>query len=245
MIPLLQRALLISLALFSPAALCANTSIIQAHTINTSGKLTISYSLSLKLPTFSPTDSYAPLTAAINNERNQRENNLFAQAAQNNRSINDPKRTLENHLLSTYDITRSGHITSGVIHFENYNAPAAHPQHTLYTFNYDTQHRALITQANIFKDSTYLTQLCTLARQKLVKQGIEQSEALTQGTAPNRAHFSFWSLDKTGMTLYFTEYQVAAYVQGEPSVHVSLAELTPYLTPYGKTLWTGLPKNND
>ena len=215
----------------TPASTSDTVNITQA------GVLNIDYSLALKLPVFSPATTYATLNQAISNQSQQMQDTFFGNAAQNTLSATGEHPPLKNSLTATFDTTRNDHIKSTVIHFEAYNSPAAHPSHQQFTVTYDADTQSFVSLDDLFKRSNYLKKLSQLAQQKLNDQKIPSSDVLTQGTLPTADNFHDWTLTNKGLILYFSEYQVGAYVLGQPTVFISAAELRRQLSRYGKRLF--------
>lgn len=127
------------------------------------------------------------------------------------------------------DIARNdAHIISAVLRIDQYTG-GAHGQEIIQTFNYDLDTKTPITIASLVqKYPDFLQKASTLARAELrvklsndadISQNEINTEMLNDGTSPIAENFSLFSFpDDSHITLYFTQYQVAAYVFGSPKI---------------------------
>jgi hypothetical protein len=60
---------------------------------------------------------------------------------------------------------------------------------------------------------------------------ISDADWIHSGTGEDSANYTAWALDGTDLVLYFPPYQVAAYVAGEQTVRIPLAQLSSILKP--------------
>lgn len=100
------------------------------------------------------------------------------------------------------------------------------------TFNYDVRQHKLIALSDIFPNNpNYLAQLSgfsydSLKQQLTTKFSGKLSDAalkwLKAGTAPEAKQFAEFTINHKELTLYFSQYQVAAYDQGIPEVVYTL-----------------------
>lgn len=119
-------------------------------------------------------------------------------------------------------------IISVVIRIDQYTG-GAHGQEIIQTFNYDLDTKTQITvQSLMQKYPDFLEKVSILARAELrlklaedaqVSQSEINTEMLNDGTSPIPENFSLFTFpDDSHITLYFTRYQVAAYVFGSPKI---------------------------
>lgn len=117
----------------------------------------------------------------------------------------------------------------------------AHGYVVLYPINYDVVNKKVITIKDIMTgDANYLETLSTTSRAKLyAKLGTKVSQAdfktvdeynsyvkdmiystIDDGTKPEEINFSNFTFDENQITIYFGEYQVASYVDGEQQITI-------------------------
>jgi hypothetical protein len=219
--------------------------------VTTPQAATTKYDISLIVPIFqnNADTNYDKLNSAITNIQDTEKEYFDSSARRNYKNLTTqqnslpnqdanieqnstikPTLDLQNKLSSTYQITRDNTIVSIVMRFEGYNSPAAHPYHTIRTINYDTKNNTIIELSSLFKDnSNYLSALSKIAYKKLQEQGTPATETLTIGTRATSDNFKYWTIDKSGINLYFPEYQVASYAEGEKVVTIKASELSTIL----------------
>ncbi len=124
---------------------------------------------------------------------------------------------------------------------EWYVRGAAHPFHTIDTYIYDYKLGTLISVPDLFKQgSSYLQILSQLSKADLKAQSKErdigyvyQEDFAQDGTKPTADNFSKILPRKDGLTVYFEEYQVAAYAAGPQQVVIPYAKLKEVINPSG------------
>lgn len=96
----------------------------------------------------------------------------------------------------------------------------AHPGHDIFTTTFDTVQKVVITLSDFFiTGSNYLEVLSSLTEKALFEKYPELTFAFNDptfrnGFAPKEENFSNWALSDTGLTIFFSEYQVAPYAAG-------------------------------
>lgn len=116
---------------------------------------------------------------------------------------------------------------------EWYVRGAAHPFHTINTYIYDYKLGTLISVPDLFKQgSSYLQTLSQISKADLKAQSKEgdmgyvyQDDFVQDGTRPVADNFSKILPLKDGLTVYFEEYQVAAYAAGPQQVVIPYSKL--------------------
>lgn len=127
---------------------------------------------------------------------------------------------------------------SFVMRIGGYNG-GAHGYENIISFNYDVLAQTELTLADMFPgNSDYLKTVSEFSRAALLPQLVKAGELadtmtsdemntyidgsltpmLNAGTEPTIENFSVFTFTDTDITLYFSQYQVAAYVYGEQQV---------------------------
>ncbi len=127
---------------------------------------------------------------------------------------------------------------SFVMHIGGYNG-GAHGYENIISYNYDVLAQTELTLADMFPgDANYLKTVSEFSRAALLPQLIKAGELegsmtpdemntyidgsltpmLNAGTEPTIENFLVFTFTDTDITLYFSQYQVAAYVYGEQQV---------------------------
>ena len=214
---------------------------INTQRIQKEAPVSFEYSLNLEVPEFLPNSTYQNFNTRIDDivEKNKQE--LFTQAASiaaspTRKNITRP---LKNTLTSQYDTSSTPNTISTVIKFEGYTTPAAHPYHKIYTVNYDVNKKQVITLGQLFKShADYLKAISQQSRDSLLAQKLEDSDILRSGTEPNLKNYRNWSITPDrNLRIDFEDYQVGAYISGEPKVIVKTNDLKPLLSEYGMSVF--------
>jgi len=124
-------------------------------------------------------------------------------------------------------------LLSFILNFENYTG-GAHGSHSCKNYNIDLHSGELITEEELFIDN-YQDELARLLVSKLAKiNKVENDKELE-----DLGYFSIeeiypnnnFTIDDNGITYYFNEYEIAAYVLGETSIPLDFAEIKHLLRP--------------
>jgi hypothetical protein len=117
-----------------------------------------------------------------------------------------------------------------------YSWGAVHPLTATVTYNWWLDRGRELQPEDVFRpDSGWQQKLATLAADRLKSQatlspylwkGAELDRGLQGVTNPTS-----WTITRSGLTVTFAQYQVAAYVAGMPEVHFTWKELQPLLEP--------------
>ena len=111
------------------------------------------------------------------------------------------------------------------VFFVEYFVGGAHPNHAIFTVNYDTQ-------KNIFIDVNSIQNIDAIsvyARNNLIRDNrIVDTGMLLEGTKPTKENFKNFVFTEDGYIFYFERYQVAPYSSGDISL------LIPYDIEKGK-----------
>ena len=135
-------------------------------------------------------------------------------------------------------VQATDHYISAIMRIGGYNG-GAHGFENIISWNYDVKAQKELTLADMFpNDPDYLKTVSDYSRTALTKKlsadipldemtSPEEREKYIQesiqpmidaGTEPTLQNFSVFTFTDTNITLYFSQYQVAAYVYGEQQV---------------------------
>lgn len=115
-------------------------------------------------------------------------------------------------LFINYDGYNYNNIISYVFFIE-YFTGGAHPNHDIFTVNYDLMNDKFI-------DSVYnLDNISKYARSNLIKdKRIVNTDMLFEGTKPTNDNFKNFVFTENGYLFYFKRYQIAPYSSGDISL---------------------------
>ncbi|GHT34008.1 hypothetical protein AGMMS49574_20760 [Bacteroidia bacterium] len=113
-------------------------------------------------------------------------------------------------------------LLSYAISYENYTG-GAHGSHTYINYNIDLATGELLTESEIFIDG-FQDEMAQILVDKLV----EQNDVKSPEELESIGFFSIdeiypndnFSIDETGITYFFNEYEIAAYVVGTTHIHL-------------------------
>ena len=129
-------------------------------------------------------------------------------------------------LFINYDSYTYNNIVSYVF-FVEYFVGGAHPNHDIFTVNYDTKSNKFI-DVNSVKN---LNEISEYSRSKLIRdKRVVDTGMLLDGTKPNKENFKNFVFTDNGYLFYFKRYQIAPYSSGDISL------LVPYSIEKGKWL---------
>ncbi len=246
--PSFYQGCVMCLGLFiAPAVWCVDDSVSDAaahystQAMKQQSTVCVDYGFKIETPQFEPEAIYALLNQQINSSKDAEIARVLSEGAQaklardNQSDSNVPP--LKNTLSSRYSVYETAEATSVVIHYEGYSAPAAHPFHSLYTVNYNTQSQSLIALPRLFRSDVALFKvLSQLSREQLLAQSLTDKAMMLNGTLPIPNNFQHWVLTQEGITLYFDEAQVAPYSDGQMSVTIATEKLSGLLSDEGRRI---------
>ncbi|MBS1955310.1 MAG: DUF3298 domain-containing protein [Cyanobacteria bacterium SZAS-4] len=147
-----------------------------------------------------------------------------------------------NSILSTNDALsvsssielETPHVVSVMFQVDTMNEGAAHGGHSSVPLNYQLAPiQRTLTLQDIFGkpvDYSTLSQLCRIRLYKsLTNGGQDFVESGTKSDEPS--NFACVTLNHTGITFTFNEYQVAPYSEGSPKISFTYGELRPFFSP--------------
>jgi hypothetical protein len=109
----------------------------------------------------------------------------------------------------------------------------AHPSHDIEVYNYDLTSGKKIKLDSLFKpNSDYLKVIADFCKAQLAKHAKNQKTVWSaNGLAPTLANYDNWNIEPDGLIITFDEYQVTAYVEGQPEIFVPYKVLKSVLLP--------------
>ena len=224
-----------------PSIWCAEKAVVNYSTqsVNQSSTVCVGYNFNLELPQFKPESTYAALNQVITGSKDDEISRVLSQGAlaKLNRDNQSSKGVppLKNTLSSSYSVYENTGITSVVIHYEGYSIPAAHPYHTVFTANYNTKTQSMVELSSLFRsDVAFLRVLSQSSREKLLAQPLSNKAMMLKGTSPVAKNFQYWALAQDGLTVFFSEAQVAPYSDGQISVTIPTEKLSGLLSDTGR-----------
>lgn len=130
-------------------------------------------------------------------------------------------------LYVTYNESTYKDILSYIFYIETYTG-GAHPDHKIWTVNYDVKKNEFITIDTLINNNPdILKALSEASRKKLLKNPkITSTEMMYSGTTPEKTNFEHFNFLENGLVIYFERYQVAPYVSGSISVTIPYHELS-------------------
>lgn len=114
--------------------------------------------------------------------------------------------------------------------FDSYTG-GAHPNHALYTLNFMLPDGARVYLAEIVGVTAGMARVSELARKNLMAELVESTDPVTNadqvisGTEMRPGNFETFTISDDTLTLYFSEYEVAAYAAGPQKTEIPLREL--------------------
>ena len=173
--------------------------------INIKADVSLNYKININYPV----TEYKKLNKKINKKIDYYQNLFFKEIKDSDIIIYDYYTLFINYESYTYK-----NILSYVFFIE-YFVGGAHPNHFIFTINYDTENNDFITSINNIKE---ISDYC---RKELIKdKRIVNTSMLYDGTKPNKENFKNFVFTNNGYIFYFERYQVAPYSSGDISLIV-------------------------
>lgn len=120
------------------------------------------------------------------------------------------------HLIILYEKYEYKNYISFVFRIEDFTG-GAHPNHRIYTIVYDTKENKIINIDDLInKNKNTLEILSEFSRNELKgNKKITDFSMLYEGTKKEKENFTNFVFSKEGLIIFFPQYQVAPYSQGE------------------------------
>lgn len=126
-----------------------------------------------------------------------------------------------NNLISVYFLT------------ETYEG-GAHPDHAVYTLNYDLKNNKKLNLADLFKPgSDYLNIVSKYCIEYLLQKNMPDSDWINKGASAKQENYKNFYLTGENLVIVFPRYQVACYAEGEQEVAIPYTYLKDILNPNG------------
>ena len=122
-------------------------------------------------------------------------------------------------LIILYDCYEYDNYISYIFRIEDYTG-GAHPNHRIYTVVYDIKNNVIITIDDLINKNQNILNIFSENSREILKSNdkITSSTMLYEGTKPKKENFTNFVFSKNGIILFFPQYQVAPYSQGEFNV---------------------------
>lgn len=123
------------------------------------------------------------------------------------------------HLIILYEKYEYKNYISFVFRIEDFTG-GAHPNHRIYTIVYDTKENKIINIDDLInKNKNTLEILSKFSGNELKgNKKITDFSMLYEGTKKEKENFTNFVFSKEGLIIFFPQYQVAPYSQGEFNV---------------------------
>jgi hypothetical protein len=132
------------------------------------------------------------------------------------------------------DVVEGENTVSIPLLVSEYVAGAAHPNNYMRTLTFSLGDGSALELRNLFEGADYLDMLSDMSREALRAGNVDEqyvpqdSEWLTQGTAPLEENFQEFLIDGENLIIIFNPYQVAPYAAGIMRAVIPLSELTGF-----------------
>jgi hypothetical protein len=112
-------------------------------------------------------------------------------------------------------------------------AGVARPTTVIHVFNCDLAGSRILTLQDLFSaGSAYLDVLSTMSRSQFPVQATPAADrTVAEATAPVADNFKAFALDRSGLDIFFPDFQVAPSTAAAPQVTVSYGDLQRYFAP--------------
>ena len=132
-------------------------------------------------------------------------------------------------LIILYDTYEYKNYISYIFRIENFMG-GAHPSHRIYTVVYNKDTNKIFTIDDLIKENTNALEIFKEESRNILKNNkrIRVASMLYEGTTSKKENFNNFVFSEYGIILFFPQYQVAPYSEGEFNV----------LIPYDKILNT-------
>lgn len=140
---------------------------------------------------------------------------------------NEKNSALNIHFEATVLQPNNQPMISVRFNVESYFAGQTHPNHLIKTFNYDFNAEKMLALKDVFKSGAgYLQLLANYSRTELENKKVNPDHKwLSEGLVPTAENYRNWNLKSDGLLVTFDEYQVAAYMHGQPEVLIPYSAL--------------------
>ena len=174
-----------------------------------------------KIMVYYPKTYYSKLNNIINDK-------IYGYIKEFKKNVNNSNYPVNQYysLIILYECYEYDNYISYIFRIEDYTG-GAHPNHRIYTVVYDIKNNEIITIDDLInKNQNILNIFSEISRDTLKSNNkITSSTMLYEGTKPIKENFTNFVFNKNGIILFFPEYQVAPYSQGEFNVVISYKKI--------------------
>ena len=167
-----------------------------------------------KIITYYPKTDYPKLNNVINDK-------IYEYIKEFKENVNSSDYPINQYysLIILYDCYEYDNYISYIFRIEDYTG-GAHPNHRIYTVVYDIKNNVIITIDDLINKNQNILNIFSENSREILKSNdkITSSTMLYEGTKPKKENFTNFIFSKNGIILFFPQYQVAPYSQGEFNV---------------------------
>ncbi len=167
-----------------------------------------------KIIAYYPKTDYSKLNNVINDK-------IYEYIKEFKENINSSDYPINQYysLIILYDCYEYDNYISYIFRIEDYTG-GAHPNHRIYTVVYDIKNNVIITIDDLINKNQNILNIFSENSREILKSNdkITSSTMLYEGTKPKKENFTNFVFSKNGIILFFPQYQVAPYSQGEFNV---------------------------
>ena len=174
-----------------------------------------------KITVYYPKTDYSKLNNVINDK-------IYGYIKEFKEDVNSSDYPINQYysLIILYDSYEYDNYISYIFRIEDYTG-GAHPNHRIYTVVYDIKNNEIITIDDLINKNQNILNIFSETSREILKSNnrIPSSTMLYEGTKPKIQNFQNFVFSKNGIILFFQEYQVAPYSQGEFNVLINYKKL--------------------
>lgn len=174
-----------------------------------------------KITVYYPKTDYSKLNNVINDK-------IYGYIKEFKEDVNSSDYPINQYysLIILYDSYEYDNYISYIFRIEGYTG-GAHPNHRIYTVVYDIKNNEIITIDDLINKNQNILNIFSETSREILKSNnrITSSTMLYEGTKPKIQNFQNFVFSKNGIILFFQEYQVAPYSQGEFNVLINYKKL--------------------
>ena len=174
-----------------------------------------------KITVYYPKTDYSKLNNVINDK-------IYGYIKEFKEDVNSSDYPINQYysLIILYDSYEYDNYISYIFRIEDYTG-GAHPNHRIYTVVYDIKNNEIITIDDLINKNQNILNIFSEISREILKSNnrITSSTMLYEGTKPKIQNFQNFVFSKNGIILFFQEYQVAPYSQGEFNVLINYKKL--------------------
>lgn len=192
-----------------------------SYTTNNEQKIEIKNDNNTKILVYYPNTKYILLNETIFKKINEYITNFQKEIASLNVQSNQYY-----YLIITYESYKSYKFISYAFNIEYYTG-GAHPNHDIWTINYDKFNNKLVGINELIKiNSNVLNLFSSISRKELTNnKKIVDTTMMLDGTQPKDENFSKFVFSNDKIIIFFLHYQVAPYSSGQFMIEIPIKEI--------------------